>query len=102
MKKIIMIRFLVYLMIIIINYLLISLIVFTFSLFSLQNDKVYDLLWIKYVQQNLYLKAGINNMFTYGRIYKMKKLLRIVVLGLLLNSCSKESEQVTLDCDELI
>ena len=89
-------------MIIIINYLLISLIVFTFSLFSLQNDKVYDLLWIKYVQQNLYLKAGISNMFTYGKIYKMKKLLRIVVLGLLLNSCSKESEQVTLDCDELI
>jgi len=32
----------------------------------------------------------------------MKKLLRIVVLGLLLNSCSKESEQVTLDCDGLI
>jgi len=32
----------------------------------------------------------------------MKKLLGIVVMGLLLNSCSKESEQVTLDCDELI
>ena len=52
---------------IIINYLLKSLIVFTFSLFSLQNDKVYDLLWIKYVQQNLYLKAGINNMFQLNK-----------------------------------
>jgi len=32
----------------------------------------------------------------------MKKLLGILVLGFLLNSCSKESEQVTLDCDGLI
>ena len=66
MKKIIMIRFLVYLMIIIINYLLISLIVFVFSLISLQNGKVYDLLWIKYVQQNLYIKGGISNMFQHN------------------------------------
>jgi len=32
----------------------------------------------------------------------MKKLLGIMVLGLLLNSCSKKSKQVTLDCDGLI
>jgi len=44
----------------------------------------------------------IDKTITYGRIYKMKKLLGIMVLSLLLNSCSKESEQITLDCDELI
>ena len=40
-----------YLIIIIINYLLISLFVFAFSLISLQNGKVYDIIWIKYVQK---------------------------------------------------
>lgn len=53
-------------MIIIINYLLISLIVFAFSLISLQNDKVYDLLWIKYIQKNLYINGGMSNMFQHN------------------------------------
>ena len=38
---------------IVINYLLISLVVFIFSLVSLKNGKVYDWLWINYVQKNL-------------------------------------------------
>lgn len=50
----------------VINYLLISLIVFIFSLVSLKNGKVYDLLWIKYVQTNLYFKTGFRNIFQHS------------------------------------
>ena len=50
----------------IINYLLLSLIVFIFSLVSLNNGKVYDLLWIKYVQTNLYFKTGFRNIFQHS------------------------------------
>ena len=32
-------------------------------------------------------------MITYGRIYKMKKLLMIIVLGLLLSSCARISNE---------
>ena len=52
-----------YLIIITINYLLISLIVFAFSLISLKNGKVYDLLWIKYVQKKIYDMTGFRNVF---------------------------------------
>ncbi len=55
-----------YLSILIINYLLISLIVFIFSLVSLKNGKVYDLLWIKYVQKNLYYKTNFRNVFQHS------------------------------------
>ena len=50
----------------VINYLLISLIVFIFSLVSLKNGKVYDLLWINYVQKNLYLKTNFRNVFQHS------------------------------------
>jgi hypothetical protein len=55
-----------YLVLIIINYLFISLVVFTFSLISLKKGKVYDLLWIKYVQKNLYSKTGFRNVFQHS------------------------------------
>ena len=52
-----------YLIILTINYLLISLVVFAFSLISLKNGKVYDLLWIKYVQKKIYDMTGFRNVF---------------------------------------
>ena len=55
-----------YVSILIINYLLISLIVFIFSLVSLKNGKVYDLLWIKYVQTTLYFKTSFRNVFQHS------------------------------------
>ena len=59
-------KFTGYLIIIIINYFVITLIVFTFSLISLKNGKVYDLLWIKYIQKNLYIKTGLRNVFQHS------------------------------------
>tara|TARA_Y100001958_G_C21170987_1_gene502778 strand:- start:131 stop:1120 length:990 start_codon:yes stop_codon:yes gene_type:complete len=55
-----------YITIITINYLLLSLAVFAFSLISLKNGKVYDLLWIKYIQKNLYIKTGMRNVFQHS------------------------------------
>ena len=55
-----------YFVLILINYLLISLIVFSFSLISLKNNKVYDLFWIKFVQKNIYHKTGFRNIFQYN------------------------------------
>ena len=55
-----------YLIIIIINYLLISLFVFAFSLISLQNGKVYDIIWIKYVQKKIYDMTGFRNVFQHN------------------------------------
>ena len=46
-----------YFFIIIINYLLISFLVFTFSYVSLINNKTYDLLWVKYIQKKLYVNG---------------------------------------------
>ena len=54
-----------YFVLILINYLLISLIVFSFSLISLKNNKVYDLFWIKFVQKNIYHKTGFRNIFQH-------------------------------------
>lgn len=51
-----------YLILIIINYLVISLIVFTFSYTSLVNNKTYDLLWIKYIQKKLYF-SGVRKLW---------------------------------------
>lgn len=61
-----MIKIIGYLILIIINYLLVGLLVFTFSLVSLKNGKVYDLLWVKYVQKNLYFKTGFRNIFQHS------------------------------------
>ncbi len=55
-----------YLTILTINYFLITLVVFTFSFLSLKNNKVYDLLWIKYIQKNLYFKSGLRNVFQHS------------------------------------
>ena len=55
-----------YLIILLINYLLISLVVFSFSLISLKNDKVYDILWIKYVQKKIYDMTGYRNVFQHS------------------------------------
>ena len=46
-----------YFFIIIINYLLLSFLVFTFSYVSLINNKTYDLLWVKYIQKKLYVNG---------------------------------------------
>jgi hypothetical protein len=51
-----------YFFIIIINYLLISFFVFTFSYVSLINNKTYDLIWIKYIQKKLYF-SGLRNLW---------------------------------------
>ena len=51
-----------YFFIIIVNYLLISFLVFTFSYVSLINNKTYDLIWIKYIQKKLYF-SGIRNLW---------------------------------------
>ena len=51
-----------YLILITINYLVISLIVFTFSYTSLVNNKTYDLLWIKYIQKKLYF-SGVRKLW---------------------------------------
>lgn len=51
-----------YLILIIINYLVISLIVFTFSYTSLVNNKTYDLLWVKYIQKKLYF-SGVRKLW---------------------------------------
>ncbi len=55
-----------YLSLIIINYLLISLIVFIFSLISLKNGKVYDWLWINYVQKKIYDMSNLRNVFQHS------------------------------------
>ena len=55
-----------YLTLIIINYLLISLIVFVFSLISLKNGKVYDWLWINYVQKKIYDMSNLRNVFQHS------------------------------------
>lgn len=51
-----------YSFIFIINYLLISLFVFSFSYISLINNKTYDLLWVKYIQKKLYFN-GMRNLW---------------------------------------
>ena len=53
-------------LIIIINYLLLTLIVFSFSLISLQKGKVYNFLWIKYIQKKLYDDGGLRNVFQHS------------------------------------
>ena len=55
-----------YITIFIINYLLLTLVVFAFSLISLKNGKVYDFLWVKYIQKNLYFKTGLRNVFQHS------------------------------------
>ena len=60
MKKIIGYTF-----IIIINYLLLSLIIFTFSYISLKKNKVFNILWIKTVQKKIYF-GGIRNIWQYN------------------------------------
>ena len=54
-----------YTFIIIINYLLLSLIIFTFSYISLNKNKVFNLLWIKTVQKKIYF-GGIRNIWQYN------------------------------------
>ena len=51
-----------YFFIIIINYLLLTFLVFTFSYVSLINNKTYDLLWVKYIQKKLYFN-GLRNLW---------------------------------------
>lgn len=50
----------------VINYLLISLVVFIFSLVSLKNGKVYDWLWINYVQKKIYEMSNLRNVFQHS------------------------------------
>jgi|APSaa5957512535_1039671.scaffolds.fasta_scaffold15004_2 hypothetical protein len=57
MKKIIGYSF-----IIIVNYFLITCLVFFFSYVSLKNNKVYDLFWIKSIQKKLYF-SGLRNIY---------------------------------------
>lgn len=59
-------RYIGILLIIIVNYLLLTLIVFSFSLISLKNGIVYDFLWIKYIQKKLYEDGGMRNVFQHN------------------------------------
>tara|TARA_B100001057_G_scaffold120354_1_gene118977 strand:- start:1491 stop:2489 length:999 start_codon:yes stop_codon:yes gene_type:complete len=59
-------KFLGILLIAIVNYLLLTLIVFSFSFISLKNGNVYDLLWIKYIQKKLYIDGGLRNIFQHS------------------------------------
>ncbi|MDB9746771.1 GUN4 domain-containing protein [Candidatus Pelagibacter sp.] len=52
MKKIIF-----YSTVVILYYLLITALVFSFSYISLINGKTYDLLWVKYIQKKLYFSG---------------------------------------------
>jgi len=58
-KKIIFFSF-----IIILNYTLISILVFSFSYLSLINNKTYDLFWIKSIQKKIYFR-GTRNIWQY-------------------------------------
>ena len=51
--------------ILLVNYLLLSAIIFFFSLISLQQGKVYDFFWIKYIQKELY-EGGFRNIFQFN------------------------------------
>ena len=55
-----------YFFIIIINYLLLSFLVFAFSYVSLINNKTYDLLWVKYIQKKLYF-SGLRNLWNIDK-----------------------------------
>ena len=55
-----------YFFIIIINYLLLSLLVFAFSYVSLINNKTYDLLWVEYIQKKLYF-SGLRNLWNIDK-----------------------------------
>ena len=59
-------KFFGYIFFIIINYLLISLIVFTFSYLSLINNKTYDIIWVKYIQKKLYF-SGLRNIWNTNK-----------------------------------
>lgn len=48
----------------VINYFLITAVVFTFSYLSLINGKTFDLFWIKSIQKKLYFK-GYRNIWQY-------------------------------------
>ena len=74
-------KFFGYIFFIIINYLLISLIVFTFSYLSLTNNKTYDIIWVKYIQKKLYF-GGLRNINTNKKCSKFdKSLLYVPVVG---------------------
>ena len=55
-----------YTFIIIINYLLLSLIIFAFSYVSLNNDKVFNFIWIKSIQKKLYF-GGLREIWQYDQ-----------------------------------
>ena len=75
-------KFFGYIFFIIINYLLISLIVFPFSYLSLTNNKTYDIMWVKYIQKKLYF-GGLRNIWnTNKKCSKFdKSLLYVPVVG---------------------
>ena len=75
-------KFFGYIFFIIINYLLISLIVFTFSYLSLTSNKTYDIIWVKYIQKKLYF-GGLRNIWnTNKKCSKFdKSLLYVPVVG---------------------
>ena len=71
-----------YFFIIIINYLLLSFFVFTFSYLSLINNKTYDLLWVKYIQKKLYINGLVKIWQTNKNCSKFdKNLLYAPVVG---------------------
>ena len=71
-----------YFFIIIINYLLLSFFVFTFSYLSLINNKTYDLLWVKYIQKKLYVNGLVKIWQTNKNCSKFdKNLLYAPVVG---------------------
>ncbi len=51
--------------ILLVNYLLLSAIIFFFSLISLKEGKVYDFIWVKYIQKELY-EGGFRNIFQFN------------------------------------
>lgn len=56
-------KFFSYFLILFVNLILITFIVFFFSYISLINGKTYDLFWINSIQKKLYFEAGLRNIW---------------------------------------
>ena len=58
-------RFLFFFLTLLVNYILLTFLVFLFSYFSLINGKTYDFFWVKSIQEKLYMR-GLRNIWQYN------------------------------------
>ena len=58
-------KFLFFFLTLLINYILLTFLVFLFSYFSLVNGKTYDFFWVKSIQEKLYMR-GLRNIWQYN------------------------------------